>query len=45
MRRTLWIALAMLVAATAAAHESQPGMLDLREVGPNRYEVLWRAPL
>ncbi len=45
MRRTMWIALAMLVAASASAHESQPGLLDLREVAPDRYEVLWRAPL
>jgi hydrogenase/urease accessory protein HupE len=26
------------------AHESQPGMLELRQVDKNRYEVLWRAP-
>ncbi len=32
-------------AASARAHESQPGTLDLNQVAPDRYEVLWRAPL
>jgi hydrogenase/urease accessory protein HupE len=31
--------------AVAHAHESQPGMLDLRQVAKDRYEVIWRAPI
>ncbi|MGD8296769.1 MAG: hypothetical protein PVG67_10285, partial [Desulfobacterales bacterium] len=29
----------------AFAHESQPGLLELRQLGENRYEVIWRAPI
>ena len=29
----------------AFAHESQPGLLELRQLGPDRYEVIWRAPI
>ena len=29
----------------ALAHESQPSSLELKQLGPNRYEVLWRAPI
>lgn len=29
----------------AHGHESQPGMLDLRQVANDRYEVIWRAPI
>ena len=29
----------------ALAHESQPGLLELRQLGPDRYEVIWRAPI
>ena len=32
-------------AGTAHAHESQPGTLDLNQVGRDRYEVVWRAPI
>lgn len=28
-----------------AAHESQPGTLELRQVSKDRYEVVWRAPI
>ena len=28
-----------------SAHESQPGMLELRQVDKDRYEVTWRAPI
>jgi len=31
--------------AGVLAHESQPGTLDLRQVGKDRYEVIWRAPI
>ena len=27
------------------AHESQPGMVELRQVAQDRYEVTWRAPI
>jgi len=34
-----------LVAAPAvAAHELQPGFLELKEVAPGRYDVLWKLP-
>jgi hydrogenase/urease accessory protein HupE len=35
----------ILSAAQALAHESQPGLLELRQLGPERYEVIWRAPI
>ena len=31
--------------SAAYGHESQPGMLDLRQIAENRYEVIWRAPI
>ena len=31
--------------STTHGHESQPGMLDLRQIAENRYEVIWRAPI
>jgi len=31
-------------AAEAAAHEVRPGYLELREVAPNRFQVLWKKP-
>jgi hydrogenase/urease accessory protein HupE len=37
--------LAMDIFGQAQAHESQPGMLELRQVDKNRYEVLWRVPI
>jgi hydrogenase/urease accessory protein HupE len=45
---TRWLALLLALLALwsgpAAAHESQPGLLELRQLGPDRYEVIWRAP-
>jgi len=32
-------------AGNAAAHESQPGFLQITQQDENRYEVLWRAPI
>ena len=29
----------------ASAHESQPGLLEMRQLSANRYEVIWRAPI
>ncbi len=38
--------LALLFAAPAAhAHEARPGYLELTEVGPGRFNVLWRTPV
>lgn len=35
----------MLVAAeTAPAHEVRPGFLELREIDPNTYSLLWKRP-
>jgi hypothetical protein len=28
-----------------SAHESQPGLLEFRQLGKTRYEVIWRAPI
>ena len=33
------------VAGQACAHESQPGLLQVRQLAGDRYEVLWRAPI
>jgi len=51
MRNTrLWAAIAWLIllcgpCGPLLAHESQPGLLELRQLGPQRYEVIWRAPI
>lgn len=37
--------LAILTPSAASAHESQPATLDLRQVGRDRYELAWRAPI
>jgi len=29
----------------AMAHELQPGLLEVRQLTPERYEVIWRAPI
>jgi hypothetical protein len=38
-----WVA-ALLLPTVAAAHESQPGLLELRQLAEDRWEVAWRAP-
>lgn len=46
--RGLLLALAMLVLAvpfSASAHEARPAYLQIDQVGPARYNVLWRTPL
>ncbi len=45
-----WVAVVGLILSAALcgdalAHESQPGLLELRQLGPERYEVVWRAPI
>jgi len=32
-------------AAPAAAHESRPAYLEIKETSPGRYSVLWRTPV
>jgi hydrogenase/urease accessory protein HupE len=41
----VWLILSAALCADALAHESQPGLLELRQLGPERYEVIWRAPI
>ena len=42
--RSLLAAFAVLAAPPLAAHELQPGFLELRESAPGAYEVLWKLP-
>jgi hydrogenase/urease accessory protein HupE len=42
--RRLALALVLLAAAPACAHESRPGYLELREVSEGQYEALWKQP-
>jgi hydrogenase/urease accessory protein HupE len=39
----LW--LGTLLCGQALAHESQPGLLELKQITTDRYEVVWRAPI
>jgi hydrogenase/urease accessory protein HupE len=41
----IWLCLGVAWSGQALAHESQPGLLELRQLGPDRYEVIWRAPI
>jgi hydrogenase/urease accessory protein HupE len=48
MTRSVTFVLILFVFMTCTrvhAHESQPGTLELRHVGKDRYEVTWRAPI
>jgi len=51
MRRSLFVAVIVFIilcaglSSKAFAHESQPGSLELKQLGSNRYEVIWRAPI
>jgi len=44
-----WVGCALLLCASlsgaARAHESQPGLLALKQLTSDRYEVVWRAPI
>jgi len=42
-RLILWVVL-LFASAMADAHEVRPGYLDLREVAPDRFEVMWKVP-
>lgn len=47
MRRTVLSVAALLVTGVvglARAHEVRPGYLELRQTGPEIYEVLWKVP-
>lgn len=45
MRRFgLFLLLVFCVPTPVVAHESRPGFLELREVAPDRYELLWKQP-
>ena len=41
MRRVMWLAMLMvaLLASTARAHEAQPASVDIKQLGPDRYQV------
>jgi hypothetical protein len=30
---------------TVSAHESQPGSLEMKQLAPDRYDIIWRAPI
>ena len=35
---------AIIASAPAAAHEIRPALLEIRELGPETYDVLWKTP-
>jgi hydrogenase/urease accessory protein HupE len=39
-----FLVMAMLI-SVASAHEIRPGYLQIDEIGPGRYQLLWRTPL
>lgn len=49
-RRACWVALGMLATvaglapSSAPAHEVRPGYLELRELGADRWAMLWKVP-
>lgn len=44
LRLVLWLGL-LLTPGLAAAHESRPAYLEVNEIVPGRYTILWRTPL
>ena len=44
MFRTLVLAILISLGATAQAHEVRPGYLELRQTGPETWDVLWKVP-
>jgi len=46
MRRLLWILVPSILCVPLAltAHEARPGFLELREVAPDRFDLLWKQP-
>src|SRR5262245_10232616 len=43
-RFVLILTLCVAFASTADAHEARPAYLELREVAPNTFDVLWKVP-
>ena len=44
---TLWLLIAvslLMPVAGAFGHESRPAYLEITEMAPGRYDVLWRTP-
>lgn len=41
----LWISLCAGLLGEAQAHESQPGLLEIKQINTVRYQVIWRAPI
>ena len=48
MRKSLTLLftfISLIVLQTASAHESQPGSLEMKQLGPDRWKITWRAPI
>ncbi len=45
IRRFVFLALLVFAAAPAAAHEMRPGYLEIGEIAPAAYSVLWKVPM
>ena len=49
MTRLTWLLTSLLLIAScivpAAAHESQPGTLEVKQLTADRYDVTWKAPI
>jgi hypothetical protein len=50
MRPVTWMLVVLLalcagMSGESFAHQSQPGSLEFRQLGADRYEVIWRAPI
>ena len=48
MTRLTWLLTSLLFLAgivPAAAHESQPGTLEIKQLAADRYDVIWKAPI
>ena len=48
MRLTWFLVFLLLIACSmvpALAHESQPGTLEIKQLAPDRYDVIWKAPI
>lgn len=49
MMRLNWFLVSLLLIACsmvpALAHESQPGTLEIKQLAPDRYDVIWKAPI
>jgi hydrogenase/urease accessory protein HupE len=43
--RILFAVVVLLSAVLASAHEARPAYLELKEIAPGRYMVLWRTPV